>query len=78
MDTTKLLDILSGKNVFDKYLELKESQWFSESELKDIQLYIGIINQQMNNGALYGPYLYEILDYGKQHYKSYSYHFYKR
>jgi len=39
MDTTKLLDILSGKNVFDKYLELKESQWFSESELKDIQLY---------------------------------------
>jgi len=41
-------------------------------------LYIGIINQQMNNGALYGPYLYEILDYGKQHYKSYSYHFYKR
>ncbi len=24
MDTTKLLDILSGKNVFDKYLELRK------------------------------------------------------
>jgi len=24
MDTTKLLNILSGKNVFDKYLELRE------------------------------------------------------
>lgn len=38
MDTTKLSDILSGKNVYKRYLEFKESQWFSQSELKEIQL----------------------------------------
>ncbi len=38
MDTTKIADILSGKNVYKRYLEFKESQWFSQSELKEIQL----------------------------------------
>jgi len=40
-------------------------------------LYIGIINQQMNTGPLFGNYTDEIIDYCQTHRKAYNYHFYQ-
>jgi len=41
-------------------------------------LYVGIINQQMSCGPLFGEYLEEVIEYCMNHKKSYSYHFYRR
>jgi hypothetical protein len=39
-------------------------------------LYIGVINQQMNTGPLFGDYTEEVINYCQYHKKSYNFHFY--
>ncbi len=38
MNRTKIMDVLSGKNVWEYYQEYKKSQWYSESDLKQIKI----------------------------------------
>ena len=38
MYTTKITDVLSGKNVLEHYHQLKETQWYSEHQMKSFQL----------------------------------------
>lgn len=37
MNKTKIIDLLTGKDVWNSYLFLKDSQWFSKEKLKQIQ-----------------------------------------
>jgi hypothetical protein len=39
-------------------------------------MYIGIINQQMNTGPLFGEYTDDVIDYYRSHKKSFAFHFY--
>jgi len=39
-------------------------------------LYVGIINQQMNTGPLFGEYTEEVIEYSLSHKKSVFFHFF--